>query len=70
MKNKIYIDEYVALKNVKQGEYIKRKQDSKKVYIRGEYCRELKKYSCIDFDDMNHEIFIKGDTKVFVGFTF
>ena len=59
-----------AIKTVKQGEYIKRKQDAKKVYIRGEYCRISKAYSCTDADDINREIFIKGDKLVFVGFEY
>jgi small nuclear ribonucleoprotein (snRNP)-like protein len=59
-----------TIKTIKKGEYIKRKPDAKAVYIRGEYCRISKAYSCIDADDMNREIFIKGDKIVFVGFTY
>ena len=55
---------------VKRGEYIKRKPDSKKTYIRGAFCKIRKAYSCIDFDDINNEIFIKSNTIVFVDFTF
>lgn len=62
--------EKVLLKNVKKGEFIKRKEDAKQVYIKGDYDRSSKSYSCIDFDDINHEIFIKADKPVFVGFTF
>jgi hypothetical protein len=60
----------VTIKAVKQGEYIKRKVDAKAVYIRGEYCKASKAYSCIDASDINKEILIKGDKLVFVGFTY
>jgi hypothetical protein len=58
------------ISQTKNGEYIKRKPDSKKVYIRGAFCKISKAYSCIDFDDINNEIFIKSNTIVFVDFTF
>jgi hypothetical protein len=54
----------------KRGDYIKRKPDSKKTYIRGAYCKISKAYSCVDFDDISSEIFIKSNTIVFVDFTF
>lgn len=60
----------VTIKTVKSGDYIKRKADSKAVYIKGGYCRALKAYSCIDINDINKEIFIKGDKIVFIGFTY
>ena len=58
------------IKNIKQGEFLVRKPDAKTVYIRGQYDRSSKSYSCIAFDDMNKEIFIKASKTVFVGFTF
>lgn len=60
----------VALKNVKSGDYIKRKADSKSVYIKGAYDRATKSFSCVDVDDMNKELFIKADKLVFIGFTY
>ena len=58
------------ISQAKRGEYIKRKPDSKKTYIRGAFCKISKAYSCVDFDDINNEIFIKSNTIVFVDFTF
>lgn len=58
------------IKTLKNGEYIKRKADAQKVYIRGEYCREAKAYACRDAEDINREILIKGSTPVFFGFTY
>ena len=60
----------MKLKNLKKGDYFLRKPGTSTVLVRGSYCRELKKYSCYYFDDVNHEIFLKGETSVFVDFEF
>ena len=60
----------VTIKSVKPGEYIKRKADSKAVYVKGEYCRTSKAFECYDADDINKTIMIKSDKIVFVGFTY
>jgi hypothetical protein len=60
----------IELKNVKKGEYIKRKIDAKNVFIRGEYIRELKKFELIDCEDINRQIYLSGKSIVFVGFTY
>lgn len=65
--------EQTEIKNLKKGEFIKRAikgQPSAQVYIKGDYDRATKSYSCIAYDDINKEIFIKATTKVFYGFTF
>jgi hypothetical protein len=36
----------------------------KAVYIRGEYNRSKKRYSCVDYDDLSREIFLKADEVV------
>lgn len=58
------------LRKVKRGDFFKRTETAKTVYIRGEYDRESKRFSCLCFDDMNREIFLKANTRVFVGFDF
>lgn len=40
------------------------------VWVRGEYERSEKKYSCTKFVDVCHESFLKADTVVYFGFTF
>jgi len=60
----------MTVKDLKKGEYFKRKVTSKTTYIRGEFCRELKKYSCIDTEDMNREIFLKGSTAITTEFEY
>ena len=62
--------QHVNLKSIKQGDYFKRKVDAKTVYIRGEYCKASKAYSCIDAEDINKELMIKGDKVVVIGFTY
>ena len=60
----------VQIKDVKKGEFIRRKPDARQTYIKGDYDRSNKDYSCINFDDINKEIFIKSTVKVWIGFTF
>ena len=62
------------LKDLKKGEWFTKKPimhpNENQVFIRGDYCRELKKYSVIRYSDMNDEQFIKGDKEVFTDFIF
>ena len=60
----------LSLKNVKPGDYIKRKADAKGTYIKGAYDRATKSFSCIDVEDICREVFIKADKAVFIGFTY
>ena len=59
------------LKDIKAGEFFKRKADAVKVYIREEYCRDVKKYQCADCSDVwGNGVQLKGSTIVFVGFDY
>ena len=69
----------VQLKDVKKGEFIRRKADSKTTYIRDRFVRLSEwnggwsdgkgRYSLLEwFGDK--EIFLKGTTKVWIGFDF
>jgi hypothetical protein len=58
------------LSDLKKGEYIKRKADARKVYRKGDYIRSEKKFACMDTDDISREIYLKGDTMVYVGFDY
>lgn len=60
----------IAISKVKQGEFIKRKEGAKKVYVRGIYDRSTKRYICYDFDDINSYISLGGQTIVYVDFEF
>ena len=40
------------------------------IWVRGEYIREVKKYSTHRFDDVNHERLLRGNRVVWVEFIF
>ena len=54
---------------LKRGEFFRLPNQSV-VYVRGNYVRELKKYSCSKYEDTNAERFFKGDKLVEVDFEF
>ena len=58
------------IKELKKGEFLKRKADAKEVYIKDYYDRASKSFCCIAYSDINNWVFIKANKKVFVGFTF
>ena len=62
----------IKVKKLKRGELFQKNETTNKMYIKGEYVRgydylgrKLNKYSCIDWDDINRELFIKGDLIVY-----
>jgi len=64
----------MELKQLKKGDFftlnpITEPKESQ-VYIKGEYDKSSKTYSCNKFDDMNEERFYKSNKIVFTGFTF
>lgn len=59
-----------TLRNVKPGDFIRRKPDAKKIYVKGAYDKASKTFSLTDFDDANREIFIRASATVYVGFDF
>lgn len=60
----------IELKNVKPGDFFKRKPDAKKVYTRGEYDRASKRFAGNDWGDISRAVYLKGSAVVFIGFTF
>lgn len=64
----------VTLKDVKKGEYFTLKPieepTEKQVYVRDDYDRSSKKYTYYNFADVNRYGEKKGNTCVYVGFTF
>lgn len=57
------------IEKIKIGDYFMKK-GSNKIYKRGNYSRELKKYSYSPVDDMNSEYFMKKGTKIFINFEY
>jgi len=59
------------IRDIARGEFFRRTSTSAKVYIRGEYIRgTTRRYTCMDAEDMNRELFLRGATVVVVGFTY
>lgn len=65
------------LKHVKKGEFFTLVEvddtceiPSKYVRVRGDYDRSTRRYSTHHFDDVCKERFMKGETIVFIDFTF
>lgn len=59
-----------AVEELPRGEFVKRTADANKVYQRGEYDRSTGKYSLIDCEDVNREVWVKRGTQLHVGFTY
>jgi len=60
----------VALRDVKQGDFVRRKEGAKTTYRKGEYDRTLKAYCLTDWEDNSRDIYVKADKLVHIGFTF
>jgi len=67
---KVTNDGWALVKDLPKGQPFKRKEDSKKVYVRGHYNRGDKDYSCTNWEDISDEIFLKSNRKVFINFCF
>lgn len=60
-----------TIRELKKGEFFRlTDRENAPVWVRGEYIREVKKYSIYKYDDVNHESLRSGDKIVFVSFTF
>lgn len=62
------------IKDLKKGDFFTLKEieypNEKQVYVRGEYIREEKRYSCYKFSDVNYERLFKGEKLVYIDFIF
>lgn len=55
------------IKDLKKGSYFtlnKIEATSNDIYVRGEYIREAKKYSCYKYNDVNKERLLSGNKQV------
>lgn len=60
-----------TIAKIKKGEFFKlSNSETSPVWVRGDYVRSEKKFSCTKFDDINHENFFKGDKEAFIDFEF
>jgi hypothetical protein len=60
----------VAVRDVAHGDYFIRSPLAAAVYIRGDYDKAARRFSCTEAEDMNREIFLDGDAKVLTGFSY
>lgn len=59
------------LKTLKRGDFFKLSATaSAPVWVKGDYDRTSRKYSCHRWDDSNDSRLMKGDRTVFIGFSF
>lgn len=60
-----------TIKELAKGEFFRlTDSETAPVWVRSDYDRSSKKYSCYKFDDVCHENFFKGTKVVFVDFEF
>lgn len=60
-----------SIGELKKGEFFRLKDsETAPVWVRGGYVPLEKKFSTHKYEDVNHERLCKGETKVYVGFTF
>lgn len=60
-----------SIGELKKGEFFRLKDsETAPVWVRGGYVPSEKKFSTHKYDDVNHERLCKGETEVYVGFTF
>jgi hypothetical protein len=60
----------ITLRDVKPGEFVRRKPDAKKTYVKEAYDRTTKTFCLQDFDDISRQVYVKGDKLVWIGFDF
>ena len=63
-----------SIKELKKGEFFTKKPIASpkdcQVWIKGDYCRDIKKYECISWNDINRVTYIAGNKPAYVDFTF
>lgn len=64
----------MTVKDLKKGDYFTLKPVAEpkesQVYVKGEYDKSTKTYSCYKFSDINSERFLKGNKEIFTDMIF
>ena len=61
----------VTIRELKKGEFFRlTASETAPVWVKGYYVSSEKKYESYKYEDTNREIFLKGNRRVFVEFTF
>jgi hypothetical protein len=58
------------LSDVKPGDFVIRKPNSKSVFTRESYDRSTKTFCLTDTMNINRSLYLKGSTIVYIGFTY
>ncbi len=58
------------VEQIKQGDYVKRKDTALATYVRGAYDKASKRYELTDTSDCNRSVYVKKGTELCVGFTY
>lgn len=61
---------WYSIQELPKGEFIKRGPYTKKVYRVGKYDRHAKAYEMDHMDDISMQSLVRGNTKVWAGFTY
>ena len=59
----------MKIKELKKGDFFKISENGC-VYVRGDYVRDVKKYECYKFNDINSFRQFKGDQEIITDFIF
>lgn len=59
----------VKVEEIAKGEFVRRKVGGK-TFQRGSFDRSTRRYSLVDCDDVNREVWVKKGTLLHVGFTY
>jgi len=60
----------MTTKDIKKGEFVRKKLGSRKTYTRGDYDRSYKVYELHDEDDISRSIHVKKDALLWVDFEY
>ena len=64
------VETMTTINDLKIDEFFKRKPTGKKIYKRGEYCRQTKSFMCYDVDNINKQINIKSNKQIYTNFEY
>lgn len=78
MKKEIQLNDEIIIettvKELRKGDFFTKKPvtnpKDNQVWIKGNYCRDIKKYECQNFDDMNKYCYLPGDKIIYTDFIF
>lgn len=60
----------IEIEKLKKGDFFKRKEGAKDIFVFDGYNRSTKKYSSYKYEDINSFMEFKKGTKVFINFEF